>query len=172
MDAIVYTSNTGSTQAYAELLARELGLPVYELAVARRKLQAGSAIIYLGWIMAGSIKGCSKAMKRFCVKAVCGVGMAPGGTQLEQVRSRTGLPKELPVFTLQGGFYMEQLHGIYRMMMKMVSKNMLQQLRAIPNPTPDQKNTIEMLTRGKSCVDSKQLRSMLKWYQEKGETAK
>lgn len=54
MKAIVYTSNTGSTARYAELLGHETGLPVY--ASETRNLPAGAEIIYLGWIMAGEIK--------------------------------------------------------------------------------------------------------------------
>ena len=53
MEAIVYTSNTGSTARYAKLLGHELGIPVYSAAEAKKTLPAGAGIIYLGWIMAG-----------------------------------------------------------------------------------------------------------------------
>ncbi len=36
MKAIVYTTNAGSTEQYAKLLAQETGLPVYSLAEAKR----------------------------------------------------------------------------------------------------------------------------------------
>ena len=35
MDAIIYTTNTGSTERYAKLLAQETGLPAYSLADAK-----------------------------------------------------------------------------------------------------------------------------------------
>ena len=35
MDAIVYTTNAGSTRRYAQLLAKEAGLPVYSLEEAK-----------------------------------------------------------------------------------------------------------------------------------------
>ena len=57
MKAIIYTSNTGSTAEYAQLLGKELNLPVHSLQQAKNKVPAGSEIIYLGWIMAGGIKG-------------------------------------------------------------------------------------------------------------------
>ena len=53
MKAIIYTSNTGSTAEYAQLLGNELNLPVHNLQQAKNKVPAASEIIYLGWIMAG-----------------------------------------------------------------------------------------------------------------------
>ena len=57
MDAIVYTSNTGSTKRYAELLSQMIGLPAFALGDAKDKLSANAGIIYLGWIMASGVKG-------------------------------------------------------------------------------------------------------------------
>lgn len=56
MNAIIYTTNTGSTEHYAKLLAQKTGLPVYSLAEAKKRVFAGAEVIYLGWIMAGSVK--------------------------------------------------------------------------------------------------------------------
>ena len=80
MKAIIYTSNTGSTAEYAQLLGKELNLPVHSLQQAKNKVPAGSEIIYLGWIMAGGIKGYKEAAKLYKVRAVCGVGMGQTGT--------------------------------------------------------------------------------------------
>ena len=80
MKAIIYTSNTGSTAEYAQLLGKELNLPVHSLQKAKNKVPAGSEIIYLGWIMAGGIKGYNEAAKLYKVRAVCGVGMGQTGT--------------------------------------------------------------------------------------------
>ena len=65
MNAIIYTTNTGSTEHYAKLLAQKTGLPVYSLAEAKKRVFAGAEVIYLGWIMAGSVKG--KATARHAV---------------------------------------------------------------------------------------------------------
>ena len=75
MKAIIYTSNTGSTAEYAQLLGNELNLPVHSLQQAKNKVLSGSEIIYLGWIMAGGIKGYKEAAKLYKVRAVCGIGM-------------------------------------------------------------------------------------------------
>ena len=80
MKAIIYTSNTGSTAEYAQLLGKELNLPVHSLQQEKNKVPAGSEIIYLGWIMAGGIKGYKEAAKLYKVRAVCGVGMGQTGT--------------------------------------------------------------------------------------------
>ena len=74
--AIVYTSNTGSTAAYAKLLGEQINLPVFPLPQAKDRVPSGSEIIYLGWIMAGGVKGYKAAGKRYQIRAVCAVGMA------------------------------------------------------------------------------------------------
>ena len=104
MDAIVYTTNTGSSERYADLLAHETQLPVYSLAEAGGRLRQGAEIIYLGWVMASSVKGYAAAAKRYSVRAVCPVGMGQTGTQTEQIRAKNNIPAEVPVFTLQGNF--------------------------------------------------------------------
>lgn len=76
MKAIIYTSNAGSTVQYAQLLANELHLPVYSAKEAKKKVPAHSEIIYLGWIMAGGIKGYKDMVKKYNVRAVCAVGMS------------------------------------------------------------------------------------------------
>ena len=56
-EAVVYTSNTGYTRQYAQLLGERTGLPVYSLEEAQRALPSGSSVLYLGWLMAGTVKG-------------------------------------------------------------------------------------------------------------------
>ena len=43
--AIVYTSNTGSTAAYAKLLGEQINLPVVPLPQAKDRVPSGSEII-------------------------------------------------------------------------------------------------------------------------------
>ena len=68
MKAIVFTSNTGTTEKYARLLADKTGLPAYSSEQARREIADGSEIIYLGWLKAGEIAGYAKAAKRYSMK--------------------------------------------------------------------------------------------------------
>ena len=59
--AIVYTSQTGFTARYAALLAERTGLPCRPLKEAAA-LPRGTAVIYLGWLCAGGIKGLKGAV--------------------------------------------------------------------------------------------------------------
>lgn len=90
MNAIIYTTNTGSTEHYAKLLAQKTGLPAYSLAEAKKRVFAGAEVIYLGWIMAGSVKGFANAAKLYRIRAVCAVGMGQTGTQTDSVRKSRG----------------------------------------------------------------------------------
>ena len=80
MEAVVYTSNTGSTEHYAKLLGHELRVSVYSTEEAGNKLPTGTEIIYLGWIMAGKIQRFGLARKKYKICAVCAVGMGQTGT--------------------------------------------------------------------------------------------
>ena len=75
----LHCHSTASDGTYAPkevaALAQKTGLPAYSLAEAKKRVLAGAEVIYLGWIMAGSVKGYAEAAKRYQVRAVCGVGM-------------------------------------------------------------------------------------------------
>ena len=69
MKAIIYTSNTGSTAEYAQLLGKELNLPVHSLQQA--KTRCLSAV--KSFILAGLWQEESKDIKRQqnCIKVQC-----------------------------------------------------------------------------------------------------
>ena len=122
MKAIAYTSNTGTTKAYAELLGKKISLPVYSLDEAKQKIKHNDEIIYLGWIMASGVKGYKEALKNYKICAVCAVGMGATGTQIKEVREKNNIADFIPVFTLQGGFDIKKLHGFYKIMMMIMVK--------------------------------------------------
>ena len=161
---IVYTSNTGYTKKYAVLLGKKLRLPVYDLAEAKTKLSESSPIIYLGWLMAGTVKGYSKAAKRYQVAAVCGVGMGATGSQIEDVRKVNKLPGTMPVFTLQGGFDITRLRGVYKLMMTIMSKAAGKRLKGKKDRTPEEEAILDMMLHGGSRVSEKNLSAILEWY--------
>ena len=163
--AIVYTSNTGYTAEYARLLGQGTGLPVYALSEAAEKLNSGAAIVYLGWLMAGKVQGYGKAAKRYSICAVCGVGMGATGSQMEDVRKTNALPASLPLFTLQGGFDMAKLHGIYKFMMTVMAKTMGKRLAVKADRTAEEDRMLELLTHGGSCVREEHLKDVLAWYE-------
>lgn len=163
-NSIVYTSNTGFTREYALLLGQKTGLPVYSLKEAGKKLASGNVILYLGWLMAGKVQGYAKAAERYHVAAVCGVGMGETGSQLEDVRKTNALPEDLPVFTLQGGFDMKKLRGIYALMMKLMAKTVGKKLAEKTDRTPQEEDMLELMVHGGSRVRQEHLLSVVEWY--------
>ena len=168
MDAILYTSNTGFTAQYAQLLGEATGLPVYALAEAEKTLASGAEILYLGWLMAGEVKGYRRAVERYRIRAVCGVGMGASGSQIGDVQKRNALPEGLPVFTLQGGFDAGRLRGIYRFMMGIMAKTVGKQLAEKPDRTPEEDDMLEMMQRGGSRVNAEALAPVLAWWKANG----
>ena len=162
ISVIVYTSNTGFTKKYAELLGERTGLTVRPSG--SRDVPKGSEVIYLGWVAASVVKGFDVASKSYTVKAVCGVCMGPTGSQLEEVRKKTKIPADVPLFTLQGGFDPNKLHGFYKFIMKPVLKKMKAKLESIENRTPEEELALEMVVSGKDLVDERNLSEVLDWY--------
>lgn len=164
MNAIIYTTNTGSTERYARLLAQETGLPAYSSAQAKKAVPANGEVIYLGWIMAGSVKGYAAAAKRYQVRAVCGVGMGQTGTQTDNVREKPAVPAHIPVFTLQGNFDVKKLHGVYRPIMEIMVKTAGKALAEKEARTPEEDDMLDMMLHGGQRVKSENLSAVLDWY--------
>ena len=168
MDAIIYTTNTGSAERYAKLLAQETGLPACSLAEAKKRNFAGAEVVYLGWIMAGSVKGYAEAAKRYRVRAVCGVGMGQTGTQIESVRKKSAIPADIPLFTLQGDFNVKKLHGIYRPMMEIMVKTVGKSLAEKEDRTSEEDDMLDMMLHGGERVKAENLSAVLDWYSVQG----
>ena len=164
MKAIIYTSNTGSTAEYAQLLGKELNLPVHSLQQAKNKVPAGSEIIYLGWIMAGGIKGYKEAAKLYKVRAVCGVGMGQTGTQLKEVRDSMGANIKgagTDVIRIEG---VKKLHGAYRFMMNVMVKIAGKGLANKTDRTPEEDDMLDMMVNGGKRVSLQNLKAVTEWY--------
>lgn len=161
MDAIIYTSNTGRTKAYAEMLGKKLDLPVYAL---QEKKSPNGSIIYMGWIMAGKVEGYQKAVKRYRVQAVIGVGMGKSGAQDDEIRRGNHVPYDIPTFTLQGGFDLNALHGIYHFMMSFMARTVGKKLAEKTNRTADEDDMLLMMREGGNRVAEENLAAVLEWY--------
>ena len=161
-EAIVFTSNTGYTAAYAELLKEKTGLPAYSLSEAKKILPKQTKIIYLGWLMAGKIEGYSKAKRRYAVAAVCGVGLGETGSQLDTVKNANRLEADMPLFTLQGGMDLSRLHGIKKFMIQMLTKG----LSAKSGRTADEEAMLELIQKGGDYVSEENLAAVWMWYQK------
>lgn len=166
MKYIVYESNSGFTKKYAELLSSKTGVAVCSLTEAKKQLSPGTDILFMGWIMAGSIKGFKKALSRYSVKAVCGVGMASPEEKMEnEIKKRHSLTT-IPLFYLQGGFDINRLTGMYKLMMKTMSKTAGAALEKKENRTPEEEKMLGMMKNGDDCVSEENLSAVLSWVGE------
>ena len=156
---IVYVSNTGFTARYAAMLSEKLALPAYPLGEAMKTLPAGTPVIHMGWLMAGSVVGCKKAAQRFAIEAVIGVGLGDTGAQDDAARKACKLPADVPVFTVQGGMDHAKLKGGFKMGISLLTKVM----SAKKNRTPDEDKMLDLLLKGGDYVSEKELSAVLAW---------
>lgn len=160
MQAIVYTSNTGHTAAYARMLGEKTGLPVYALNAAEKELPAGAGIIYLGWLFANSVKGYQKAAKKYQITAVCAVGLCDTGTAVAPVRKANAIPEATPLFTMQGGMDKTRLHGINKLMIRLLTKGLSSQKER----TEADERMLELLTCDRDYVCEENTAAFMAWY--------
>lgn len=156
---IIYTSGTGFTARYAAMLSEKLSLPALPLEEALTALPAGTPVIHMGWLMAGSVVGCKRARKRFAVEAVIGVGLGDTGAQDDAARKACKLPADVPVFTVQGGMDHRKLKGGYKVGISLLTKVMA----AKKNRTPDEDRMLALLQKGGDYVHEKELAAVLAW---------
>lgn len=161
VSAIVYTSNTGFTRRYAEMLSRAAALPAYDLADSALPAD-GAPVVYLGWLCAGGIKGLSKAQKRFQVKAVCAVGMSPENDP-KAVAEHNRV--ECPLFCVQGGYAPEKLKGMDKLVMSIVTR-LIARTQAKKVKTAEERAQLEQIRTGCDFVDEARLSPLLAWLRE------
>lgn len=166
IQAIVYTSNAGTTERYAKLLGHETDLSVYSLEEAKKTVKNGAEIIYLGWIMAGGIQGYADAVRRFEIPMVCAVGMEPAGKQQRDVREKNRIPNDVELFTLQGGYLIHKLRGVHKLMMLMVTSTAGKALAEKIDRTPEEDDLLELMEHGGSRVSVENLAAPIQWYRQ------
>ena len=165
IQAIVYTSNTGSTGQYARLLGQETGLSVCSLTEAKKALNEGTQIIYLGWVMAGGIQGYADAARLYRIPMVCAVGMEPAGKE-QELREKNGIPQDAALYALQGGYSPDRLRGIQKLMMRMITGSMAKKLAAKADRTPEEDDLLDLMQHGGSRVSLDNLAGPLRWCRE------
>ena len=97
--------------------------------------------------------------------------MGATGSQMTDVREKNAIAADVPVFTLQGGFDMQKLRGVYKLMMTMVAKTVGKKLAGQPQRSPDEEAMLVMLTRGGNYVSADNLAEVIAWYRESQEYA-
>lgn len=156
LQAIVYESNTGFTAAYARMLSKAVSLPAYTVAEAQAALKQGAAVVFLGWLMAGGIQGFDKAKKRYEIRLLGAVGMAPPDeAQIKGLNERYAA--HAPVYYLPGGFDMNKLGFVYRVMMKTMRWFIGKRIEKAEAPSAQEQEMLEMFKNGGSRVDEANL---------------
>ncbi len=158
MTVIVYVSNTGSSKQYAEMLSQKTGCPAFDFADAVN-VPADAEVIFIGWVMAGTVQGLKEARDLFTIKAVCPVGMMKSEKQDAELKAKNAITE--PMFSLLGNFHIDNLKGMYKMMMNMMLKMMKSKLKE--NDVPDGQKAVEALEKGVDCVSEEQLADILDW---------
>lgn len=157
MKTIVYTSNSGSTERYAEMLSKKTGIPVFELSKAERN---DADVIYLGWVMAGDIQGLSQAREKFKkIKAVVAVGMMPSEKSKAEAKEKNKITEEF--FYLPGEFNIKKLKGMYKMMMNMMLRMM--KSKAKESGDGDDLKAVELFENGFDGVKEENLEGLIEF---------
>ena len=161
---IVYQSNTGFTQKYADMLGKAEKLKVYELDSA--ELSADTEVFYMGPLMAGRIGGIGKALKQFSVVGACGVGMSPPGREVLNTLSKANSVPNAPIFYLQGGWAPEKVGWAKRKAVEMVIKKYRNALQAKPKRTREEQANLDMMLKGGDFVAYENLSTIRTWMHE------
>lgn len=152
MKTVVYTSNTGSTERYANMLAERLGCEAVSLS--KLKERPEGEIIYLGWVMAGAIQGLVEAREKFGeLKAVVAVGMLPSEKAKGEVIEKNGVTELF--YYLPGVLDIGKLKGMHKMIMGMMLKMMKSQVK--DSDDPNAKKALELFEEGFDGVKEENL---------------
>ena len=154
MKAIVYTSQTGHTQRYAQMLAERTGVPAYSLKEAGKSLRRGEEIFYMGWLMAGTVKGLQSAMDRYTIRGAAIVGVSPQGNGDLWTEAR-----------INGGY--SDSGGRLFMMMKPMAGSVVRQVQARGEAATDQERRMaEIFQHGGDFVREEALDEIVRWFRE------
>lgn len=168
MRAIVFASQTGFTRQYAQLLSEKTGVPAYELKEAAKALPRDSEIFYMGWLMAGSVKGLERAMDRYTIRGAAIVGLSPNGNgdlwteaRINGGTSDTGAR----IFYLQGGYAPEKLGFFSRVLMKKMAASVTRKIAEKGDAaTPEERDMAQLLAQGGSRVRPQALDEIAAWF--------
>ena len=169
---IVYTSQTGFTQKYAEWLAEDMKADILNLKEAQKKdagfFDAYDAIVYGGWAMAGNItkvkwfidKASSWKGKRL---ALFCVGGSPNDNPDVEVMLDRVLDDEhkkyIKAFYCQGGFNYDKMNAPSKMAMKLFVSS----LKKKKNQTEEEKIMAEMIATSYDISDKKYLAPIVEY---------
>lgn len=156
MVSIVYVSNTGASERYAHMLSEKTGYPCYSLSDSDAAI--GGDVIFIGWVMAGTLQGLSEARVKFgTLKAVVAVGMMKSESQDATLKEKNSISE--PFFSLTGAFDIKKLSGMYKMMMGMMVKMLKSKLKEANDPKAQE--AVKMFDEGFDMVNEENLEEII-----------
>lgn len=170
MKAIVYTSQTGHTQRYAQMLAERTGRAGIQPEGGRKELAAGRGDLLHG--LADGRHGEGPPERHGPLYhpggSHCG-GLASGERRpLDRGPDQRGIQRQRRrLFYLQGGYAPEKLGFFYRMMMKPMAGSVVRQVQARGEAATDQERRMaEIFQHGGDFVREEALDEIVRWFRE------
>lgn len=154
MKAVIYQSNAGSTQRYAEMLAEKLGVPAYSLKEAKKTLPKDEEAVFLGWVFANKIQGLQKAQKQWNLLCACAVGMNPANEKYREILKESN-PTDIPIFYLRGKLNMSKLKWLQRKLLETIRTDLEKQNK------PGTEEMVTILKDGCDFVSEDMLKEVL-----------
>ena len=105
-----------------------------------------------------------KYQKHSRVCTITGKGIESSSTQLKELRAKNTIPQRIPLFTLQGNFDVQKLHGVYRFMMNVMVKTAGKGLANKTDRTPEEDDMLDMMINGGKRVSLQNLKAVTEWY--------
>lgn len=157
---VIYNTNAGSSEKYAEILAEKMNCQCLSLQKSD-KVSPEEDVVFIGWIMAGVIQGLEQAMTKFQnIRCVCAVGIMNTEKAETEIREKNHI--DLPLFILPGAFDISKLKGMYKLMMNMMLKMMKDKLKSEDKG----EQVISMLEKGVDLVKEENLRGVIAFLSE------
>ena len=166
---VIYTSQTGFTKNYAELIGKEANCDCADVKKAGKiNLSDYDAVIFGGWFMADTIAKISWFKKKIPELAAAGkkiivyvVGASPAESVAVPGAIRKNFTDEewskIKVFYCPGGLNYDKMNWLSRTVMKMLAKA----LSSKKDATEDDRKKAEMISSSYSLFDKKYIDPIL-----------
>lgn len=166
---IIYTSQTGFTKNYAELIGREISCECVDVKKAGKiNLSEYDAVVFGGWFMADTIAKLSWFKKKIPALAAAGkkiivyvTGATPAESPALPLAIRKNFSAEewsaIKTFYCPGGLNYDKMNWLSRTVMKMLAKALCSKKDA----TEDDRKKAEMISSSYSLFDKKYIDPIL-----------
>jgi len=106
-----------------------------------------------------------KAAQKLHIKGCCAACLNPMEQQAEITKNATDIPEDVPLFMLPGAYHPQKLRGMYKWMMKLVTKILVKKISANENKGEAEEKMLSVLSDGGSFVQPEHLTQVIKWLQ-------